>query len=94
MFNESCPNLRNTRVVDIVWELSAYNVHFDIFDPWVNAVEAHHAYGVDAIAEPLRNGAQQFVHLDAETIRFRGKPDHVLYDVNYVLRGEKTDMCL
>ncbi len=91
-FNESCPDLRNTRVVDIVRELSEYNVLFDIFEPWVDAVEARHEYGLDAIVETLRGGARQFRHLGAEKIRFLGKPDHVIYDLKYVLRPEETDM--
>ena len=102
-FKENCPDLRNTRVVDIVRELSDYNVTVDIFDPWVDPAEARHEYGLDPVATPseaaydaiiLAVAHDRFRDMGAEGIRALGKPGHVLYDLKYVLRPEQTDLRL
>ncbi|PRW83924.1 Vi polysaccharide biosynthesis protein VipA/TviB, partial [Pseudomonas fragi] len=51
-FKENCPDLRNTRIVDIVSELAEYNIAVDVYDPWVSVAEAEHEYGITPIAEP------------------------------------------
>ena len=77
-FKENCPDLRNTRVVDIVRELADYNVAADVYDPWVSAEEAQHEYGITPIAEPrpgsydaiiLAVAHDQFRAMGAEAIR-------------------------
>ena len=99
-FKENCPDLRNTRVVDIVRELVECSVHVDVDDPWVNAAEAHHEYGLTPIAVPeagaydaviLAVGHRQFVELGAEGIRAFGKKDSVVYDVKSVLPQDAVD---
>jgi UDP-N-acetyl-D-galactosamine dehydrogenase len=99
-FKENCPDLRNTRVVDIVRELVECSVHVDVHDPWVNAAEAHHEYGLTPIAVPeagaydaviLAVGHRQFVELGAEGIRAFGKKDSVVYDVKSVLPQDAVD---
>lgn len=102
-FKENCPDLRNTRIVDIVRELGEYNVDVDVYDPWVDAQEAVHEYGLDLVAEP-KDGAydaiilavahEQFVKMGAERVRAFGKPTNVLYDLKYVLRPEQADLRL
>ena len=93
-FKENCPDLRNTRVVDIVRELREYHAHVDVFDPWVDAGEARIEHGIDPIAQPqpgiydaiiIAVGHRQFADLGAAGLRRLGKPDAVLYDVKYVL---------
>ncbi|SAI69785.1 polysaccharide biosynthesis protein [Bordetella ansorpii] len=102
-FKENCPDLRNTRVVDIVKELGEYDVAVDVYDPWVDAEEAQHEYGFKPVAQP-RDGAydavilavahHQFVEMGAQAIRKLGKPAHVLYDLKYVLAPQDADLRL
>jgi UDP-N-acetyl-D-galactosamine dehydrogenase len=102
-FKENCPDLRNTRVVDILRELVDYNVVVDIFDPWVDAEEAQREYGFTPVAEPRRESYDavvlavahdEFRSLGAKAIRAFGKTDHVLYDLKYILRPEEADLRL
>ncbi|WP_329743184.1 Vi polysaccharide biosynthesis UDP-N-acetylglucosamine C-6 dehydrogenase TviB [Dyella sp. A6] len=99
-FKENCPDLRNTRVVDIVQALKSYGIQVDVHDPWVDTAEAKHEYGMDLIAEPgestydavvLAVGHRQFADLGGEGIRRLGKPVSVLYDVKYVLPRDAVD---
>ena len=102
-FKENCPDLRNTRVVDIVKELSSYGCQVDVYDPWVAADEAHHEYGITPINEPaagtydgivLAVGHDQFRAMGPAAIRGLGKGDHVLYDLKYVLDAGQSDLRL
>jgi len=102
-FKENCPDLRNTRVVDIVKELREYNVGVDVYDPWVSPEEAVHEYGITPVAEPqadhydgviLAVAHQEFVAMGAAAIRKLGKPKHVLYDLKYVLPTSDSDLRL
>ncbi|MDE2154326.1 MAG: nucleotide sugar dehydrogenase [Xanthomonadaceae bacterium] len=99
-FKENCPDLRNTRVVDIVQALTGYNTRVDIHDPWVDAEEAHNEYGVELLAQPvdgtydaviLAVGHREFASKGADAIRALGKAESVLYDVKYVLPREAVD---
>jgi len=102
-FKENCPDLRNTRVVDIVRELAEYNIDVDVYDPWVDPAEAVQEYGIEPVEQP-RQGAydgivlavahQQFKDMSAAQIRALGKPEHVLYDLKYVLTAEEADLRL
>ncbi|NYT80578.1 Vi polysaccharide biosynthesis UDP-N-acetylglucosamine C-6 dehydrogenase TviB [Alcaligenaceae bacterium] len=102
-FKENCPDLRNTRVVDIVRELGEYNIEVDVYDPWVDAEEAVREYGITPVANP-RAGAydgiilavahHQFVGMGANAIKALGKPEHVLYDLKYVLSADEADIRL
>ncbi len=93
-FKENCPDLRNTRVVDIVQALQGYNAKVDVFDPWVDAAEAQHEYGLTPIETPeqggydaivLAVGHDQFRALGGDGVRALGKPQSVVYDVKHVL---------
>ena len=99
-FKENCPDLRNTRVVDIVREFSDYNARVDVYDPWVDPQEARHEYGIDPVAELksvhydaiiLAVGHRQFREMGAESIRAAGKPNAVLFDVKYLLPAGSVD---
>jgi UDP-N-acetyl-D-glucosamine/UDP-N-acetyl-D-galactosamine dehydrogenase len=99
-FKENCPDLRNTRVVDIIAALKAYNAQVDVHDPWVDAGEARHEYGVSPVGQPepgtydaiiIAVGHAQFVEWGAEGIRAFGKPGSVVYDVKYVLPRDAVD---
>jgi UDP-N-acetyl-D-galactosamine dehydrogenase len=102
-FKENCPDLRNTRVVDIVAELRDYHCDVDVFDPWVTAEEAEHEYGITPIAKPtadsydaiiLAVAHQQFKAMGAPAIRALGKVNSVLYDLKYVLTASEADLRL
>ena len=99
-FKENCPDLRNTRVIDVVDELKLSNIIVDIYDPWIDRAEAEHEYGVKLVDEPeagvydaiiLTVAHQQFKDLGVEKIRAFGKADCVLYDVKHVLPADKVD---
>ncbi|MEM9601688.1 MAG: Vi polysaccharide biosynthesis UDP-N-acetylglucosamine C-6 dehydrogenase TviB [Pseudomonadota bacterium] len=99
-FKEDCPDLRNTRVVDIVAALEEYGAQTDVHDPWVDAAEARHDYGIDLLDTPatahydaivLAVGHRRFAELGAPGIRAHGKPNHVLYDVKSLLPREHVD---
>jgi UDP-N-acetyl-D-galactosamine dehydrogenase len=102
-FKENCPDLRNTRIVDIVSELGEYNIDVDVYDPWVEPEAAVHEYGISPVAS-LEAGAydgiilavahEQFVAMGCEAIRALGKPEHVLYDLKYVLTAAESDLRL
>ncbi|MFX4782024.1 UDP binding domain-containing protein, partial [Acinetobacter baumannii] len=51
-FKENCPDIRNTKIVDIVTELKDFNMQVDIYDPWADAEEARHEYAIDLVAQP------------------------------------------
>ena len=102
-FKENCPDLRNTRVVDIVKELGEYGVTVDVYDPWVDAEEAEHEYGLTPVDKPgqgaydaivLAVSHQQFTDMGVAAIRALGKPAHVLYDLKYVLSAQESDLRL
>ncbi|OZI35717.1 Vi polysaccharide biosynthesis protein VipA/TviB [Bordetella genomosp. 1] len=102
-FKENCPDLRNTRVVDIVKELGEYNVAVDVYDPWVEKEEAEHEYGITPVETPqagkydaviLAVSHEQFVKMGADEIRKLGKPAHILYDLKYVLPADAADVRL
>lgn len=102
-FKENCPDLRNTRVVDIVRELADYDVQADVFDPWVSPAEAQHEYGITPVAQPqpgaydaivIAVAHQQFKAMSAADIRALGKPEHVLFDLKYVLTAGESDLRL
>ncbi|MBD5802125.1 UDP-N-acetyl-D-glucosamine 6-dehydrogenase [Azoarcus sp. Aa7] len=102
-FKENCPDLRNTRVVDIVRELADYNIAVDVFDPWANADEARHEYGITPIRELLEAAYEgiilavahaEFAQMGVERIRAAGKPAHVLYDLKYLLPRAASDLRL
>lgn len=102
-FKEDCPDIRNTRVVDIVNELCEYGVTVDVWDPWVNAGEARHEYGIDPIAAPVPGAYDgiviavahnSFRELGARGIRELGRDPHVLYDVKHVLPAGESDVRL
>jgi UDP-N-acetyl-D-galactosamine dehydrogenase len=99
-FKENCPDLRNTRVVDIVSELTSYGSTVDVHDPWVDAAEAKSEYGIELVGEPgagnydaivIAVGHRQFVDLGAAGIRRFGKPSSLVYDIKYVLPQGAAD---
>jgi UDP-N-acetyl-D-glucosamine/UDP-N-acetyl-D-galactosamine dehydrogenase len=94
-FKENCPDVRNTKVVDIVRTLQGYNTEVDVYDPWISVEEAEHEYGLRCLSEPpapgrydavvLAVGHRQFLELGEQGIRAYGTPRAVIYDVKSIL---------
>lgn len=102
-FKENCPDLRNTRVVDIVAELQDYGCVVGVHDPWASSESAMHEYGISIIEQPefgsydaivIAVAHKQFIAMGGGQIRSFGKDDHVLYDLKYVLPSVESDLRL
>jgi UDP-N-acetyl-D-galactosamine dehydrogenase len=102
-FKENCPDLRNTRVVDVVTELRDYNCVVDVYDPWAATEQAQREYGITPVSQPdaasydaiiVAVAHRQFSDLGAAGIRTFGKPVHVLYDLKYLLPAQDSDLRL
>jgi len=102
-FKENCPDLRNTKVVDIIHELREYGVDVDCYDPWINMQEAEVEYSIIPVKAPmvgeydaiiLAVAHTQFAEMGAEKIRTFAKPLHVLYDLKYLLPADVCDLRL
>lgn len=99
-FKENCPDLRNTRVIDVVGELQSYSMSVDVHDPWVAPAYAQHEYGLVPVDAPehgaydaviLAVAHTQFRELGAAGLRAFGKPGAVLFDVKAVLPAHAVD---
>ena len=94
-FKENCPDLRNTKVVDIVKAMRGYSTQVDVYDPWIDVAEAAHEYGLQCLSELpqpgqyaaiiLAVGHSQFVALGEQGIKALGQPGAVLFDVKSIL---------
>lgn len=100
-FKENCPDLRNTRVVEMIYELTnTYNAKVDVFDPWVDKQEAHALYNLNLIGQPdnghydaiiVAVSHDQFKKLGIEGIKVFGKENFVLYDIKYLFSSSDVD---
>ena len=99
-FKENCPDLRNTRVVDLVEEFEGFNCNVDVFDPWVDKDEAVHEYDIKPIDQPVEGkydaillavAHDEFKALSLEQIKAFGRDNHVLYDIKYLLDANEVD---
>ena len=99
-FKENCPDLRNTRVTDMIDEFQTYGANIDVYDPWVDKDETVKEYGIrpiDTIQENkydaivLAVSHNEFVEMGAEAIHKLGKENHVLYDIKYILNTDEVD---
>lgn len=102
-FKENCPDLRNTRVIDIISELGDYSVRVDVHDPWVDAAEALREYGLSLTQTPTKGiydavivavAHEQFREAGAAALAAFGKPNSVLYDLKYVVDPDAADLRL
>lgn len=102
-FKENCPDIRNTKIVDIVTELKDFNMQVDIYDPWADAEETRHEYAIDLVAQPeqgrydaiiLAVAHDQFKAMGSEAIHALGRVNHVVYDLKYVLDHAQSDIRL
>ena len=102
-FKENCPDIRNTKVVDIVHELEKYGAEVDVFDPWVKTKVSEKEYEIRLTTEPpvgvydaiiLAVPHDQFLKMGADAIRQFGKINHILYDLKCILPASLTDLRL
>jgi len=100
-FKENCPDVRNTRVVDVIHELRGYGAAVDIFDPWADGAAVHEEYGIDLLQGAPRPGSydavvlavahRQFREMGVAAIRAFGADDAVLYDIKSMLPADQVD---
>lgn len=102
-FKENCPDIRNTKIVDIVHELKEYNVNVDVYDPWASSKETQHEYGIELIDEPKPNhydavilavAHNEFKTYDQASFDKLMKADSVIYDLKNVLPKSVSDLRL
>lgn len=102
-FKENCPDLRNTRIVDVIAELRSFGVEVDVHDPWADPEHARLEYGLDLVLAPGENvydgivlavAHDQFRKMNEAAIRALARPEHVLYDLKYVLPADASDIRL
>ncbi|WP_289333351.1 Vi polysaccharide biosynthesis UDP-N-acetylglucosamine C-6 dehydrogenase TviB [Acinetobacter baumannii] len=102
-FKENCPDIRNTKIVDMVKALKEYDLDLDIYDPWVDSAEVEGEYGLAPVTE-LKQGHydaiviavahDQFKAMSSQELIALGKEKHVLYDLKYILDKTESDLRL
>ncbi|MEM7295003.1 MAG: nucleotide sugar dehydrogenase, partial [Pseudomonadota bacterium] len=99
-FKENCPDVRNTRVIDIVKELEQYHAQVDVYDPCFDAQDAHAEYGICTVDAPATGqydavivavAHREFRELNIETLRTFSKEKSVLYDVKGIYPKDQVD---
>jgi len=102
-FKEDCPDVRNTRVIDLINQFTTYNCQVDIYDPWVDKQEVEEEYDITPITDhqslPYRYydavvlavAHKQFKAMNESDFRKLGKQNHILYDIKYLLKPDQTD---
>ena len=102
-FKEDCPDIRNTRVIDLINQFTTYNCQVDIYDPWVDKQEVEKEYNITPITNQqslpsnhydaiiLAVSHKQFKAMNENDFRKLGKQNHILYDIKYLLKPDQTD---
>ena len=99
-FKENCPDLRNTRVVDLVNSFQEFNCNVDVYDPWIDKNEAKREYGIMPVDTPVKGkysaivlavAHDEFKKISAKEFRTFGRDAHVLYDIKYILKADEVD---
>ncbi len=99
-FKENCPDLRNTRIVDLVTEFQGFNCSVDVYDPWVSKEQAKHQYNITPVDTPklghydailLAVAHNEFIQMGSDAIHSFGKSNHVLFDIKYILEADQVD---
>jgi UDP-N-acetyl-D-galactosamine dehydrogenase len=99
-FKENCPDLRNSKVIDIIRELEKYGAKVDVYDPWIDGREARHEYGVRPLkslgavkydAAVLAVSHNEFKEMGIRAIRRLLKPTSVIYDIKQLFPRGETD---
>jgi UDP-N-acetyl-D-galactosamine dehydrogenase len=102
-FKENCPDIRNTKVVDVIAELESFNCNIDVYDPWVNSKEANATYGIKTIKSLKKStydgvliavAHQDFTDMGIKKIKSFCKPSNVIYDLKYIFNQTDIDLRL
>lgn len=102
-FKGDCPDVRNTKIIDVVNELKSFNITVDVYDGWADPAEVKHEYGLSLISELKPNeydgivlavDHSEFKEMGIEKVRELGKENHVVYDVKYVFETTDSDLRL
>ncbi|MEE9337047.1 MAG: UDP binding domain-containing protein, partial [Methylococcaceae bacterium] len=102
-FKENCPDLRNTKVIDVIHELQDYKLNVDVYDPWIDKEEAKHEYNISPIEAPkekyydavlLAVAHNEFKEMGKAGISKLCKTDSIIYDLKYILPREEVDLRL
>ncbi len=99
-FKENCPDVRNTRVIDMVRELESFDANVDVYDPWANTAETEHEYGVSLVSE-LKPGSydaiilavshNEFIEMGVDSVHKLGRDNHVLFDIKHLFSPDDVD---
>jgi UDP-N-acetyl-D-galactosamine dehydrogenase len=99
-FKENCPDVRNTKIVDVVRELEKFGSKVDVHDPWADPKETEHEYGIRLVRKPKRGvydavvlgvAHDEFRRMGIAGVRELARKNHVLYDIKYVFRADEVD---
>jgi UDP-N-acetyl-D-glucosamine/UDP-N-acetyl-D-galactosamine dehydrogenase len=99
-FKENCPDLRNTRVIDLVSEFENSKCNVDVYDPWANKSEAYRELGLSLLSEPINSNYDaivlavahdEFKQMTLDQIKAFGKDSHVIYDIKYIFEADQVD---
>lgn len=102
-FKENCPDIRNTKIVDVIEDLEGYGLGVDVYDPWVSKAEALSEYGLSLIDSPRSNyydaiiiavAHREFSEMGHDGVRSFGTDNHIIYDLKYVLNASESDIRL
>ena len=102
-FKENCPDIRNTKVIDIIEGLKGYNVNVDVYDPWIIPEDAEKEYAIHPVGAPeigkydaivIAVAHRQFAEMGGAAVRKFGRPNHILYDLKYLFARHEADMRL
>ena len=102
-FKENCPDLRNTKVINVIHELQDYKLNIDVFDPWIEKEEANREYGITPVGKPAENhydavllavAHNEFKEMGKTGIAKFCKIKSLIYDLKYILPREEVDLRL
>ena len=99
-FKEDCPDIRNTRVIDLIEGFNNLNCSVNVYDPWVNKTQAIHEYGIDVIDKPIEGSYDaiilavahsEFKDMSMDQIKALGKKNSIVYDIKYLFKAKEVD---
>ncbi len=99
-FKEDCPDIRNTRIIDLIEDFNNLNCSVNVYDPWVNKSQAIHEYGIEIIDKPIEGSYDaiilavahsEFKDMSMAQIKALGKKNSIIYDIKYLFKAKEVD---
>ncbi len=99
-FKEDCPDIRNTRIIDLIEDFNNLNCSVNVYDPWVNKSQAIHEYGIEIIDKPIEGSYDaiilavahsEFKDMSMTQIKALGKKNSIIYDIKYLFKAKEVD---